>query len=361
MGAVEQLALLGVSAAQIAKKTAVARPRVDAALTVAGSENTRHRLAAEELSLDDAAVLAEFEDDEAATERLTRAMERKEPLAHTAQRLRDERTERDEVRAEAERLRAEGVPALDPEEIPELHYMLDLTWFVDSEGHAIPKDQWPTVPGAAVVVTKRWRRVDGEDVPVLETDWIVTDPTAAGLVKSWEYGSGASDTQQSAEQSEANRVERRRVIAGNKAWRSAESVRRQWLASFIARKTAPTGSEALICEAVLRHTFALGQAMGHNHPGLIGLIGDETDGQYGDLDTCERLATEPKTPKAYNMRTLAAVIAAWEQQTGVHTWRNATEWDTRVMGALIAWGYDASDVERSLLDDEPYTDHGDAA
>ena len=49
------------------------------------------------------------------------------------------------------------------------------------------------------------------------------------------------------------------------------------------------------------------------------------------------------------MRTLAAVIAAWEGRSGTHTWRNPSAWDAVVMGALVGWGYSASEVEQLLV------------
>lgn len=347
---VEQLALLGVSAAQIAKKTAITRPHVDAALTVANSETGRQRLATENLTLLDAAVFAEFEGDEAGTDYLVEALESGEPVVHAAQRLRDERTEREELRAEVERLRADGVPALDPDDVPDGFYGLALSSFVDSAGESIPEEQWPSVTGAAVVVRKVRQYDDEEEgrevAPRFDADWIVADPAAAGLVKRWAYDPSSSVSAETPEQEEAKRAERQRVIVGNKAWRSAEVVRREWLASFIARKTPPTGAEALICDAVLVHTGTLSHAMDHHHLGLLKLLGEKPEGYYGDIEACEHLATTPATPKAFTMRTLAAVIAAWEHRTGVHTWRLPTAWDARVMGALIEWGYEGSSQMR---------------
>ena len=49
--AIEQLALLGVSAAQIVKRTAIARPTVDAVLTIAGSAATKARMDTDGLTL----------------------------------------------------------------------------------------------------------------------------------------------------------------------------------------------------------------------------------------------------------------------------------------------------------------------
>ena len=145
------------------------------------------------------------------------------------------------------------------------------------------------------------------------------------------------------------------MIANNKAWASAETVRREWLATFVARKTAPKGAEALICEAVVTGHHSLSKAMDHRHPMLFTLLGiDVPTGYYGaGHDECHKIATKASTPKAATMTTLAAVVAAWEATTGKHSWRNPTAWDARVLGALVEWGYQPSEVERILLGEEP--------
>lgn len=144
------------------------------------------------------------------------------------------------------------------------------------------------------------------------------------------------------------------MIANNKAWASAETVRREWLAGFVARKTAPKGAEALICEAVVTGHHSLSKAMDHRHPMLFTLLGVEPPtGYYGaGHDECRKIATKASTSKAATMTTLAAVVAAWEDTTGKHSWRNPTAWDARVLGALAGWGYQPSEVERILLGEE---------
>lgn len=67
---VEQLALLGVSAAQIAKRTSIDRPTVNAAIAVTKADQTRNRLDAGDLTLEEAAIFAEHEHDPDAVERL---------------------------------------------------------------------------------------------------------------------------------------------------------------------------------------------------------------------------------------------------------------------------------------------------
>ena len=71
----------------------------------------------------------------------------------------------------------------------------------------------------------------------------------------------------------AKRIERRRVIDNNKAWRSAETVRREWLARFITRKTPPAGAEALVCAALISGHHSLTRAMQEGHRLLCGFLG----------------------------------------------------------------------------------------
>lgn len=387
---VEQLALLGVSAAQIAKRTSIDRPTVNAALAVTKADQSRNRLDSGDLTLEEAAIFAEFEHDPAAVERLENAKRWRRSLTHEAQRLRDEAAEREADAAEVERLRAEGLPVLTAEEVEQADEVLRIERLVTEDGEPLPEEEWPNVPGARVHVVKEWvypedeydeESEDGSDdeaeedyepaepyqqyVPV----WVVTDLAASGLRRRG-GGSGtgtvdSSDEGESEEEAEARRAERRRVIANNKAWASAETVRREWLASFVARKTAPKGAEALICEAVVTGQWFLYKAMEANHPMLRTLLGTGADkSRWDSSGEVASIAAKASTPKTAIMTTLAAVVSAWEATTGKHSWRNPSAWDARVLGALVEWGYQPSEVERILLGEEqqPSAEHdGDEA
>lgn len=373
VGGVEQLALVGVSAAQIAKRAALPRDRVNAALAIVDKEQTRARVVSGDLTLDEAAIFAEFEHDAEAVERLERAKQFSRPLEHVAQRLRDEAAERAALLAEVDRLRAEGLPVLDPDEVRDARGLRLDDHVRAADGEGIAEDDWPTVPGAAVVVVSEWEypdndatdedddEPDDEPVQVFKPVWICRDPEAAGLIQRWNYrtgthktGDGEVDEEAAAE---AAREERRRVIANNKAWASAEVVRRDWLRQFLVRKTAPQGAEALICEAVVGGQFTLTKAMDAAHPMLRDLLGLDTASVYGGgRQAAEHLAEHAATPKAATMTTLAAVVTAWESSTGKHTWRNPSRWDARVLGALSAWGYQPSEVEGLLLAAQPTDD-----
>lgn len=242
---VEQLALLGVSAAQIAKRTSIDRPTVNAALVVTKADQSRNRLDSGDLTLEEAAVFAEFEHDPEAVERLENAKRWRRSLAHEAQRLRDEAAEREADAAEVERLRAEDLPVLSAEEVAEADEVLRIERLVTAEGEPLPEEEWPNVPGARVQVVKEWvypedeydEADEGEDSEQDDEEcepaepyqhympvWVVTDLDASGLRRRGQTGASGpgstSDDGESEEEAEARREERRRVIANNKAWAS---------------------------------------------------------------------------------------------------------------------------------------------
>jgi len=385
---VEQLALLGFSVAQIVKRTSLPRPVVDAALSVAAHQATKDRMDAEGMTLEQAAVFAEFEDEPDAVAALESAWEsrwERPRLAHIAQRLRDERTERAALLTEVERLRAEGLPVLSPDEVTPAVRRLTFEDLRDQDGQPVPPEQWASMSGAAVVVTVDWQHDETDYDPDDEDDdrerpkprkvyvsvWVCTDPAGAGLHHRWDGAppSGTLPTidngaQEGAEQArrEADSAERRRVLANNAAWRSAEVVRRQWLSSLLSRRQVPKGGEVLIARAVLERQCSLSYALSNGHDLLGDLLGMRAADHrvQSSSQVAARALAQATTPTAATMRTLAVVLAAWESRSGVHTWRNPGPYDAAIMTALVAWGYTASEVEQLLTaPDEDDTDEQD--
>lgn len=105
----KQLALIGVSEDQIARKTNSAKGRVTTALKVAASEIATAAIEKHELTLDQAAILVEFENDEKALAELqTIAKERPEQLEHAAQQQRSAVARQRDGQSIADKARAEG-------------------------------------------------------------------------------------------------------------------------------------------------------------------------------------------------------------------------------------------------------------
>lgn len=359
IGGVEQLALVGITPAQIAKRAALPRDQVNAALAVAAKERTRARVTCGDLTLDEAATFAEFELDDDAIERLERAREAGRPLAHVAQQLRDEADERLALASEVERLRAQGLPVLEPGDVANAHRLRIADHVRADDGAQVPEAEWSDVPGAAVLVVGDWEYPEDEadsdkatPVKVFSPVWICRDPEAAGLVQRWAYLTRNRNTGDAGPETDplVSREERRTVIANNKAWSSAEVVRRDWMRQFLTRRTVPQGAEMLICEAVVGGQFTVTKAMDMAHPMLRELLGLDTASVYGGgRQAAEQLAAQQASPKAATLTTLAAVVTSWECSTGKHTWRNPSAWDARVLGALIQWGYRPSEVEEIVL------------
>ena len=374
---VEQLALLGVSVAQIVKRTSLPRLLVDNALSVAAHQASKDRMDAEGMTLEQAAIFAEFEDDPDAVAALESAWEirwERPRLVHIAQRLRDERTERAAMLTEVERLRVEGLPVLSPDEVTPAVRRLTFEDLRDQDGQPVPRERWASMPGAAVVVTVDWQHDEADEDPGDEDDdrehpaprkvyvpvWVCTDPAGAGLHHRWDGAPPPATlptiddgAQEDAEQArrEAESAERRRVLANNAAWRSAEVVRRQWLTGLLSRRQVPKGAEVLIARAVLERQCSLSYALSNGHDLLGDLIGLRTADHrvQSASQVAARALTQATRPAAATMRTLAVVLAAWESRSGVHTWRNPAPYDATIMAALVAWGYTASEVEQLLI------------
>lgn len=150
---------------------------------------------------------------------------------------------------------------------------------------------------------------------------------------------------------EANRAERRTVILNNKAWDSAETVRRDWLATFRTRKTPPDAAEELITAAILLADCNLSRAMTGNHQLLRGWLGLEPR-TWQAPDQLPGYLCEVRTPKRQVMLALAAVLAAWEEGLSRESWRRPDRWNARVLTGITSWGYQASPVESLMITTE---------
>src|SRR3546814_20150824 len=70
------------------------------------------------------------------------------------------------------------------------------------------------------------------------------------------------------------KAERRTLIANNKAWASAQVVRREWLTTLLSRKTLPKDTAAVIATGLTVHRQAVslatrdGNTLAHELPGL---------------------------------------------------------------------------------------------
>ena len=219
----------------------------------------------------------------------------------------------------------------------------------DDQGEPLTEASHRDCPGHAALVLQQWARdldADGGYRAAAATTWICFDPQVHGHAGQYP-GAPAPVGGASAEDSEADaeaaadraRAGRRRVIANNRSWRSAETVRRQWLAQFLARKSPPKGALRFLLGEFARGHWALCQSLGAGSQVAAELLG---------VDGCTGIAVALAAASDQRAQVigLALVLGAYEEHTSTETWRTPKDCDRRYLAVLAEWGYQLSDVEQ---------------
>lgn len=341
-GAFEQMTLAGMSAYQIAKRTVTKRATVDAALKVAGSEvATKAVREVEWLTLDRAAALTEFADDQAVVDELLSATNGG-TFDHRAQRARDARQwarVMDEARetAAADGLTIVTRPNYNDPKCQPLYVLTRGAEPLDEDGHR-------DCPGHAAYLEQGYGARDAFTVTRV---FVCVDYPGNG--HAHRHATAGKATAPTEEQKAAASAERRDVIASNKAWESARIVRGTWLREFAARRKAPDGTAAYLGTCVARSDPALAEEGGRHllaHE-LLGLNPTDT----GDYQTREQRGEvlQDALAKASEDRALmialVVMLAAQEEATSRDAWRHVRPAITRYLRFLESAGYTLSDVE----------------
>lgn len=335
--AVEQLTAFGLSAEQIARTTHRPKGEVETAQAVNASTVATKAMSTHALTLDQAQVLTEFEADKKVTKTLLTAA-KNGGFDHAAQRARDDR---DSAAAHAEAvdtLTEAGVPVV---EAPG-YYDKD-TKALSGLRHtgaekALTVKEHASCPGHVAWLQVQRNSGEGPRYTARIThgcnDWRkqghkTYDPYGSNSTKP------AADTLTDAQREEA-KAERREVIENNKAWDAAETVRREWLKTFLTRKTPPKGTAKLLATALFGG-YAQGARMDDQKSAeLVRLLG---------LTTTVPAITKGTDNRA-SVLTLGYALAAYEGATGRGSWRNPDSRTGVYLRFLAANGYELSDVEK---------------
>lgn len=326
VAAVEQLSLLGLTASAIAKRTHTPRAQVDDALRAAGSELAR--AAADRwdfLTLDMASAVAEFDDDPDTVKALVAAgKDSPGQFAHAAQRARDTRTRARAAATLTAELVTAGTTVVERPSWDDraARGVRELT---DADGQPITGETHASCPGHAAYLEPAWGDQPYRPVYVC-TDWKANGHRDANRAST---AGAMSDT---------DKAERRTVIANNKAWKSAETVRPDWLSTFLARKSPPKAAAAYLAGELLRGTHELRRAM-ERRTVVADVLGIA---DAAALDSHADAATDARA----TVLALAVVLCAYEQSTSVQTWRRPDGEIRRYFAFLAANGYECADVEK---------------
>jgi ParB family transcriptional regulator, chromosome partitioning protein len=135
------------------------------------------------------------------------------------------------------------------------------------------------------------------------------------------------------------KAERKRVIANNKEWDAAEVVRREWLTTFLSRKTAPKNATSVIAAALSIGRSLVADSMGHGSTLASRLLGIAD----GPGETIERyLAAHPGRSAHVG---LAITLGGIEQTTSRNSWRTPRADVGWYLHVLEEWGYPLTPVE----------------
>lgn len=336
--AVKQLALdFGLSAATIAKRTGTTKQAVETTLTVASSKVSEGVQAKYDLTLDQAAVIAEFDTDREAVKALTAtAVKAPHKFDHLAQQLRDQRERDEQIAAARATLVEAGVREVEPVPYDDkmARSLARLRMDAQTEpGTVIDADQHTACPGHAAYVVAGW---DGVTVGYVCSDW-----KQHGHVDR--YGDDRPTT--GAPMTDEQRQERREVIENNEAWKSATTVRLQWLTRFAQRKTAPKDAATYLAQTLLLDAYKIERAKADGHSVARTLLG--LPPTIGPGDTAIADLIERANAARAQVIALVLALAATEARTSAQTWRCSSE--RRYFSVLADWGYSLSDVESLIV------------
>jgi len=342
IAAFEQLSLMGVSPTQIARRLHTKKATVEGALTVAKSPPAVAATREHDLTLDQGLVLTEFEDAPGLVEALTQvAVTNPGAFDHTAQRLRDERAEQAAIEALTASLTDAGVTVID---FPgwDSPVITRLSRLRDTEGARLTPEAHATCPGHGAYIANAY---DGH-----RPEYVCMDPKANAHTKDDLYGNPRPVS--GGAMSEQEKAERREVVANNKAWKSAETVRRTWLRDLAARKTAPKDAGMFLAHVLATRADDVAHAAAAGHTlacDLLGLSAPKATGYgyYGRGALSDLIAAA--TPARAQVIALTLALAGVEQRTGTHTWRNPSVDVARYLRTLAAWGYGLAEVEQTTL------------
>ena len=400
VAALEQLSLIGLSAAQIAKRTATTRATVANALSVATSRSARQALTTHALTLDEAAALAEFEGEPEADD-LLNAVERGSHIAFAVQRAREDRGARRSKDAASAAVTASGLTLIDAPGFSNGEKVARLSSLVDAAGQPLTQDDHAGCPGHALYLTRSWMQVDAEtgepidpegdedegdgddqqdegDEDEGDEDGDQQDEgdeddqqdgggrspsngvrratcaaavwTTAGACQDWaahghrlRYRSGPgadSRAKKAQDMSQHERDEakaaRALVIRCNRDWSTAQTVRRQWVTTLLTRKTPPKDAGIFLARVLTAHRRTVEGY--RTGQSITDLLGLAS----GELATTLQRASD----KRAQVLALGVTLAACEGATDRADWRTTKGSTVLYLTALAAWGYELAEVEQ---------------
>ncbi|MEE6140455.1 ParB N-terminal domain-containing protein [Mycobacterium sp. 050128] len=384
--AIQQLLLEGVSPAKVAKSLTVPKALVHAAAAAAQSPQAMDALSTTQLTIEQAAVLAEFDAEPDAIQYLCDAATLGE-FDHRVSELRSKAQSEAAWEAAAQPLRDQGYTVLGQQ--PSWSSDLSrarLDRLCDAQGNSPAEDIVAQRPQLwAVWLEEAPHYVDtrtGNQLSEDDIDWDLepTDVDAeaeqgyvhpcyveesttyqaefycldldqvslfarADYYRNRDRGIGDANTEDLAARKEAERREKRKVVALNRLGHAAIEVRRAWVKErLLAHKTPEKGAALFIAEQLSAEPHLLATPNGISTAAvLLGLS--------SDASVSAAVSALPTTADARaSVITLGLVLGALEAQTPKDAWRRTYSSNSKsYLSFLSDHGYELSDIERVIV------------
>jgi ParB family chromosome partitioning protein len=344
----------GATKTRLRKTTGLTPAVVNGALAAARLDSetrTAAEDAGEQLSLDQYAILSEFQDDPDAVKQLL-GVARWGSMEHEAERIRQQRVEQAEHQRLRGELEAAGYQVAETAAEPD-----QLLGTLLQDGEDLTAEAHVDCPGRAVFFY-RW---DLQSPVHYCTDPALfghTSRSAAPAGAPAPDGDGDPDPAAPAAE-EPPDPSRRIVIEGNKAWAAATEVRRRWLTSLFARRTAPRELAQFVARQLVTMPDPLwsGLARAHAQELFTTLTGHSED----EWVTICGTAPAGRLPLVMFAPMATAFESAMGEGEGRNTWRTdryspcPREQARAYLILLAGLGYQLSIIERAVADQQPYT------
>lgn len=338
----QELAMFGRSAESIAKKQRAPVAQVQAALTVAGSKAAvTIAEQAPDLTLDQLAAIAEFDDDQEIQKELTdTAVNHPGAFVHSLQRRRDDRA-RARVRAAAvAEVEAAGVPLI-TDYWWSLRGGAELGDLLDKPGgKKLTPAAHTSCPGHAARV-EVYAGAEFEEYSATIAYGCTAWVKHGHHHRHKDASASAKAADLPPEQAEAAKRERRAIRLNNKDSESSTLVRRRFVIDLLQRKTLPDDAPQALAEILVHH-----RDEGYGGRAVVDLLrgGGRTQPTAAQLGKSKRDAT------AWLLAaTFARVEATMSGQHGKDYWRSQDTSRVAYLRRLKAWGYNLSALEAAYV------------
>ncbi|WP_307799737.1 ParB/RepB/Spo0J family partition protein [Micromonospora antibiotica] len=332
---IQQLALDGMDDNDIARRTGYDREQVRAGRQLATlDKNTTDRTHALGLDLTQVAALAQFADRPDWIEHLLeQAEEGPFAFARAVERTRRTRAALDAQTSRHAALTEAGIATLATRPAYADSTVKEVTDLRDADGQRIDAETHLECPGHAVFLS-----IEHDELTETAycTSWHANGHTLPAYL---------TPSTRSGPMSEQEKAERRRVIENNKAMDIANTVRREWLTTFLTAKTPPKGTAKLLAEALADSGYILSTWINGGRRMLDELLYPGKAKRAG----MKRVPARGNDGR-YAVISLAAIAAANESGISRSSWRVADPGVANWLRWCVTNGFQLSEVEQLILD-----------